>query len=255
MRPDPVRRFVAVAVAALVLLPASLRAETRPDECYAPKSVVSRGSHLQKTGTRLITGEPVKIVAFGSSSTAGAGASDKAHTYPSQLAVELQTRFPQSKVTILNRGVNGEQTQDMLDRLDRDVIAEHPDLVIWQTGSNEILRKSDSKTFRRLVISGVERLKAAGIEVILMDAQYAPRILDNPEYPLFNETLRRIARSVHVALFDRFEAMRFWLASKRQAWSHIVGKDKVHMTDAGYRCVARLVASLIAAEVPAVATR
>lgn len=249
-------RAIATTLAlALLALPASARAQERTDECYAPPSVMALGAPLRHTGNRLLHGLPVKIVAIGSSSTAGTGASDAAHAYPQQLAAELARRFSGSAVTVLNKGVGGEETQDMLARFERDVIAEHPDLVVWQTGSNEILHNGRPEAFRREVLDGLGRLKAAGIETILMDAQYAPRLLENPEYPVFNDILRGVARTSKVALLDRSEAMRFWLGAGRQTWSHMVGKDEVHMTDAGYHCIGRLLASLIVADLPQVAAR
>ena len=245
------------AALALVLLASlgSAHAEERTDECAAPASVMALGAPLRHTGDRLLHGLPLKIVAIGSSSTAGIGASDAAHAYPQQLAAELSRRFPNSAVTVLNKGISGEQTADMVARFGHDVIAEQPDLVIWQTGSNEILRNGDPGLFRDQVLDGIARLKAAGIEIILMDAQYAPRLLDNPQYPAFNDTLRGVARTAKVALLDRFEAMRFWLGPGREPWSRMVAMDQVHMTDAGYHCIGRLVASLIVADLPKVALR
>ena len=61
-------------------------------------------------------------------------------SYPSRLAVELKALFPRVAITVLNRGVSGETARDMLARFDRDVIAEKPDLVLWQVGTNSVLR-------------------------------------------------------------------------------------------------------------------
>lgn len=252
------RSAIALALvlgAAMSLLAAPARAEEPADACSAPPSVMTLGAPLKHTGDRLQRGLPLKIVALGSSSTAGVGASDAAHAYPSQLAAELERRFPKSTVTVLNKGINGEQTKDMLARFERDVLDEHPDLVIWQTGSNEILRKGSPDAFRERVLDGLERLHAANIETILMDAQYAPPILANPEHPVFNGLLRKLARAAKVALLDRFEAMRYWFAKGRANAPAMLGKDDVHMTDAGYHCVGKLLASLIVAELPQIAAR
>lgn len=213
------------------------------------------GIPLKHTGELLLHGLPVKIVAIGSSSTAGAGASDAMHAYPSQLAAALKRRFPSASVTVLNKGVNGEETPEMLARFQRDVFDEHPDLVIWQTGSNEILRHGNPEAFRLQVTDGLNRLHAAGVETILMDAQYAPKILDNPAYASFNEKLRKLALRAKLAFLDRFEAMRYWLIKGRKDGVPFVAKDDVHMTDAGYHCVGQLLASLITAELPRMAAR
>src|SRR5262249_28587830 len=87
----------------------------------------------------LAGGEPIKIVALGSSSTFGAGASTSPASYPSRLAEELARHFPRHEITVLNRGVNGDVATDMLARLDRAVIAEKPDLVLCQGGTHSLL--------------------------------------------------------------------------------------------------------------------
>ena len=95
---------------------------------------------LVRTSRNLAAGLPIKIVALGSSSTYGAGASTSAASYPSRLAVELAQRLPGHEITVLNRGVNGDEASDMLARLETAVIAEKPDLVLWQVGTNSLLR-------------------------------------------------------------------------------------------------------------------
>ena len=72
--------------------------------------------------TKLKNDQPITIVAIGSSSTAGAGASSEASTYPSRLAIELTERFFGHPITVLNR-VGGEEVRDMFKRFDTDVIA------------------------------------------------------------------------------------------------------------------------------------
>src|SRR5262249_29859297 len=90
---------------------------------------------------RLIeSGRPVTIMALGSSSTAGAGASDPSASYPARLEAELRTRFPGIAITVLNRGVNGEEAADMLRRFERAASDDKPDVVLWQLGTNTVLR-------------------------------------------------------------------------------------------------------------------
>ncbi len=225
------------------------------DACAAPRVVLELGAPLARTGMRLMKGLPVKIIAIGSSSTAGVGASDLAHGYPGQLAAELKRLFPANPITVVNKGISGEETPQMLARFDRDVLKERPDLVVWQIGSNEILRRHDPEAFRRQAEDGVSRLAHAGIDVILMDSQYSPRLLKNPQYATFNEIMRSIAKRSKVALLDRFEAMRYWLSSGRMDMPQMISKDQLHMTDATYHCTGALLAQLIEADLPKVAAQ
>jgi acyl-CoA thioesterase-1 len=225
------------------------------DVCAAPRAVLELGAPLARTGLRLMKGLPVMIIAIGSSSTAGVGASDLAHGYPGQLAAELKRLFPANPITVVNKGISGEETPQMLARFDRDVVKQRPDLVIWQIGSNEILRRHDPEAFRVQAEDGIARLAHAGIDVVLMDSQYSPRLLNNPQYATFNDIMRSIAKRSKVALLDRFEAMRYWLASGRMDMPHMISKDQLHMTDATYHCTGALLARLIEADLPKVAAQ
>src|SRR6201989_3304345 len=128
---------------------------------------------LPRTARLLVSGLPIKIVALGSSSTYGAGASTRAACYPSRLAEELVRRFPGHKFTVLNRGVSGEDLSDMLARLDTAVIREKPDLVLWQVGTNSVLENKAVQPHATLLREGLARLRATGADVVLIDLQYA----------------------------------------------------------------------------------
>ena len=109
--------------------------------CTVSLDAVRLANPLTRVAHRLITGEPITIVAIGSSSTAGAGASSPAASYPSRLAGRSHgTLFPRQKFTVINRGVNGEEAADMLKRFDAQVVVEKPDLVLWQLGTNSVIR-------------------------------------------------------------------------------------------------------------------
>ena len=92
-------------------------------------------------------------------------------SYPSRLAVELRALLPRTSITVINRGINGETAQEMLARFDRDVFAAHPDLVLWQVGSNAVLLGRPIAPTGLLIDEGVRRLKVAGSDVVLIDPQ------------------------------------------------------------------------------------
>ena len=82
----------------------------------------------------LIRGKP-KIVAIGSSTTAGEG---NIKPYPDRLLSLLQVPYPNARITMINEGIGGQEAPIELERFDTDVIAEKPDLVIWQVGTNAV---------------------------------------------------------------------------------------------------------------------
>ena len=144
------KRFAVAALLADTGLAAG-GARRNPDAvCDAPLDMIRFANPLSRVSQKLNNGEPITIVAIGSSSTAGAGASSPAANYPSRLQAELKQRFPGHPITVFNRGVNGEEVADMLKRFDAAVIAVKPDLVIWQLGTNSVLRDHQARRPRRV---------------------------------------------------------------------------------------------------------
>jgi acyl-CoA thioesterase-1 len=130
--------LLTVALAAPLAPPAA--ADPARDSCAAPADLTRLRGRLPRTAMRIARHEGLTVVAIGSSSTEGIGASTPAATYPSRVAAELARRLPRQSVTVLNKGVGGETAIEMLARFDRDVFAQNPDLVIWQAGTNSVLR-------------------------------------------------------------------------------------------------------------------
>jgi len=214
--------------------------------CHAPTDLIRLVYPLTRTAQRLAAGAPVTIVAIGSSSTAGAGASSPNASYPSRLAVELKQRFPRSRITVINRGINGEEVRDMLARFQTSVIAEKPDLVLWQVGTNAVLRDDPLAPAGTLIQDGVKQLKAIGADVVLMDPQYAPRVIDKPEIEGMLNLMSAAAKDASVDLFPRFAIMRIWHDVDSMPFNVFVSPDGLHMNDWGYACVANLLGSAIA---------
>jgi acyl-CoA thioesterase-1 len=217
-----------------------------PATCSAPTEFSHFDRPLVRTARRLAGGEPLTIVAIGSSSTAGAGASSPDASYPSRLAVELKQRFPLQDITVLNRGVNGEETEDMMARFASGVIAEHPQLVLWQVGTNSVLRDHPLAPHSAQLHEGIDELKATGADVVLIDPQYAPKVLVKSETPGMVEQIAAAAKEENVDLFRRFAVMRNWFEVQHLPFDTFVSPDGLHMNDWGYACVAKLLATGIA---------
>jgi acyl-CoA thioesterase-1 len=215
--------------------------------CTAPQEITRLTVTLPNTARAIRSGKALVIVAIGSSSTQGVGASDPAHTYPALLAEELGRRWPQLAVTVINKGVAGEIASQMVARFERDVLPYRPELVIWQTGSNQALRGGDIEGYAGTIREGISRLKAARFDVVLMDPQFAPRILARPTHLLIVDSISAVANEMKVAVFRRFTVMRHWVWSGQYKMEDIISSDGLHMNDVSYSCIARLLADSLAA--------
>ena len=214
--------------------------------CRAPFELVRFVHPLKRAAEKLANGEDLTIVAIGSSSTAGAGASSQAASYPSRLAAELTQLFPGHSITVLNRGVNGEEAREMLDRFETNVIAEKPDLVLWQVGTNSVLRDHPLAPTSLLIREGVRRLKASGADVVLIDPQFAPRVIAKPEAEVMVGLISSAAKEANVDLFQRFAVMRYWHKTDHIPFTAFITPDDLHLNDWSYGCWAKLLGSAIA---------
>lgn len=221
-----------------------LNAVFKAQPCVPSKSLAQLDAPITRVAKRLDAHEPVTIVAVGSSSTGGSGASSAAFSYPSRLERELRQRFPGSSITVFNRGINGEDASDMMARMDA-VLEPKPDLVIWQLGTNTVLRDGSIPATGELLQAGITRIKKTGADVLLIDPQFAPRVNAKPAVNDMVGLIAYVAKQAHVPLFRRYVAMRHWHEDQAIAFDRFISADGLHMNDWGYSCLARLLAENI----------
>lgn len=209
--------------------------------CLPPKGGYQKMGSLPHVASKLIAGQPVTIIAFGSSSTQGYGSSSQEFTYPNRLAAQLRRHYPTADIVVLNRGKGGEDAAEMMRRLQTEVIDMKPDLVIWQVGTNAVLRNIDPAEIAHLVEDGVGRIQAAGSDVVLVDPQYSPRVNEKAENAgKMIRLLSRVAELRKIGVFPRFEVMRDWHEKQSIPTEEFITPDGLHMNDWGYACFAQL---------------
>jgi acyl-CoA thioesterase I len=240
------KRTSVAALLTVLALPLAARAEAPAPTCDAPLDVIRLANPLSRLAQKLAAGAPITIVAIGSSSTAGAGASSPAANYPSRLQAELRQRFPGQSITVFNRGVNGEEIADMLKRFDTAVVAAKPDLVLWQLGTNSVLRDHQLADHGASIRLGLARIRATGADIVLIDPQYAPKVIAKPEAGPMVELLAATAKQEDVDLFPRFNVMKHWYNVDHLTFSSFVSPDGVHMNDWSYGCLAKALSVAIA---------
>ena len=176
---------------------------------------------------------------MGSSSTWGAGASGPAANYPNQLAADLNARFPKHSFTVLNAGVGGEEVPDMLKRFDTAVVAVKPDLVLWQLGTNAVIRDQKTSSQDSFIREGLKKIRSVGADIVLIDPQFAPKVIAKPEAELMVSYIAATSKQEDIDLFRRFEAMKRWNVVDKIPMETFVSPDGLHMNDWGYACMAK----------------
>ena len=97
-------------------------------------------------------------------------------------------------------------------RLERDVLALSPDLVLWQVGTNDALRGLDPALVRKALVEGIRRVRAAGADIVLIDPQLMPDVPAGSAVLGMVEMIGAAAEASGVPVLRRYELMRYWIA-------------------------------------------
>jgi len=159
--------------------------------------------------------------------------------------VALTNRFPAARVTVYNRAVARQTTQEMAARLDHEVIALKPTLVIWETGTTDAVRGTELDEFRQTIQAGIDRLRASGVEVVFMDMQFSRHTHAVINFDRYESILREVTDANDVPLFRRHDIMHHWAES---GLFDLLTEDhaKLHLLASRlYDCIGRAMADFI----------
>ena len=235
--------LLAAAGIGLLLLPGI--APTQEQNCAVPTSFYETEPTLPKTAAALAGGQTILIVTIGGASTLGQAAGGPDLAWPARLAVALTSRFPAARVTVHNRAVARQTTQEMAARLDHEVIALKPLLVIWETGTTDAVRATELDEFRQTIQDGIDRLRESGAEVAFMDMQFSRHTNAVINFDRYENVLREVTDANEVPLFRRHDIMHHWAESG--LFDLMTGDHaKPHLLASRlYDCIGRAVADFI----------
>jgi len=155
----------------------------------------------------------IKVVALGSSSTAGA---DGVIPFPPRLEMLLRQHYFGRMIDVINRGIGGQEAPEEMSRIEADVIAEAPSLVIWQVGTNAVYKGYNPDEVRATIAVGLDVLAPLPMDVVLMDSQYTRAIVEPADTTLklantIMSLISDVAAQKGVNLFRRFALMKRWI--------------------------------------------
>jgi acyl-CoA thioesterase I len=214
-------------------------------ECRAPGSKLYTLAALKRTKAALKARKTIRVLAYGSSSTAGVGASSTIASYPVRLEGELEKLFRGIDFDILNLGLSGELAAGTAERIRSTVSEAAPDLVIWQVGTNDALARVPAASFTSTLESTLKWLAEHRVDTVLVDPQYTSRLGANEDYREITDIIEDVARRNRVPLVRRFEAMQYLAHLRAGAERLYLASDHFHLNDLGYRCMAEQAARAI----------
>ncbi|MCA0319109.1 MAG: SGNH/GDSL hydrolase family protein [Proteobacteria bacterium] len=214
-------------------------------QCPVPSlaGAVSAAS-LPQTAARLKGGQVVRILAIGSSTTAGVGSGGLGFAH--RLGPILKSRFPRATIEVVVSGVSGETASGAAGRLASELVRHKPLLVVWQVGTNDANFGVSSDSLRATVSGGIRAIRAAGAEALLVDPQYSRWAERSNATEVAARIVAEEAGRQGVPVVRRYAAMRLVAASNRSAFDGLIAWDGLHLTASGHACMAEQVAGTIA---------
>jgi len=220
---------------------------------YIPAHADAFPHRLPYFANRLRGEGAIKIVAIGSSSTAGEG---DIVPYTYRLETALRAKYPGRMIDVLNRGIGGQEAPDELARMQTNAIDEAPSLTIWQVGTNAVWQRGhDLDDVAAAIGQGLRLLAGAPtpMDVVLMDPQYAPALLTADKIDATRRMLsliNQLATAANVNVFRRFDLMRRFLEVERHSFDTIIDptdENRLHQSDFSARRIGYELCETIAA--------
>jgi lysophospholipase L1-like esterase len=190
-----------------------------------------------------------RIVFFGDSITeAGAGP----HGYVTLARQALAAASPDTPPEVIGAGISGNRVPDLLARLDRDVLARKPDVVVIYIGINDVWHSQNGRgtpkgEFEKGLRTLVEKIRAVGGKPVLC----TPTVIGEKKAgtnPLdgmldeYAEITRGVSAETKAPLIDLRAACIAHLAehNKADAKEGVLTTDGVHLTPAGDQFIAAM---------------
>ena len=213
-------------------------------QCRAAKELLELGNPLAIAKAAVAEERELRVVALGSSSTQGYGASNPQYAYPAQLRMRLQKAMPDIQIHVWNKGVGGQDAAEMVERMKADVKPEHAHIVVWQVGTNSAIRRDPLTKFAEKLRTGIDIGHSLGANFIMMNLQYVPAVVALPDEEEYAQAMADVAKEKGVGLFRRLEIMKAWY-NDGMPYAQFVINDGLHLNDFGQKCIAKLLSQAI----------
>jgi len=215
------------------------------ETCELPPDLPPITAKLPHLAERLRAKQAVKIVAIGGASTKGAAAGSADLAYPHRMQLALAADYPDVPITVVNKGVPRQSTQQMVERFPSDVLAEDPVLVVWETGITDAVRGIEIDDFAAAVQAGIDEVKARAIDMLLVDMQFSRRSSTVINFEQYLNALHRVGDLNGVYVFPRFELMRYWSEQNVFNFDEVADEERARLAAKVYQCIGSELASAI----------
>jgi len=111
--------------------------------------------------------------------------------------------------------------------------------VLWQLGTNSVIRDHMFTDHGAAIRDGLNKIRAVGADIVLIDPQFAPKVIVKPDAEHMVELIATTAKAEDVDLFRRFDVMKRWREVDHLGFETFVSPDGLHMNDWSYACMGK----------------
>ncbi len=160
------------------------------------------------------------------------------------------------EVKVINAGISGHKSTDMLARLQKDVLSHNPTWVSISCGVNDVWHQFKPEPtgvklpdYKKNMTEIVDRCQKTGAKVLLLTATPIHENLDSKENKVlrdYNAFLRQLAKEKKLILCDLNQTFETWYKKKMND-KLLMTTDGVHMKSRGNRVMAAEIALALGA--------
>jgi hypothetical protein len=224
-----------------LLLPVAALAEA-PQECLVAQHQVEHIFPLPQVA-RAIVAKQLNVLVIGAGSSTLPDRNGASSAYPARLQAALTELLPGVTVKVAADVKPRRTAIAMVQTLKGALAAAKPALVIWETGTVDAIHAVDPDQFNDALVQGIGMVRAAGADLVLVNAQYSPRTESMIALGSYVDDMRWVALQHEVPLFNRFEIMKLW--ADLGTFNFIDAPNKFDMAKRVHNCIGWLLAGLV----------
>jgi lysophospholipase L1-like esterase len=233
-----------IVVALLCVLSGGAAIAKEGNECITAAGVIAPDFSLPHVALA-IARKKLDVAIVGSASSELNGPAGTNIAYPTRLEEALRSLLPGVTVKVATYARPRETASEMEAKLPRIISESKPALLVWQTGTADAIRGVDPEEFRVALDDGVDKLRAADVDVVFMNMQYSPRTEAMLAVTAYADAMRIVALKREAVLFDRFTIMKRW--NEGGVFDLYGATRTTNVAERVHDCLGRLLADVVIA--------
>jgi hypothetical protein len=225
-------------------------APTVPAQCQVSADLLENDAPLARVAAVLASKRPLRILVLGTAGFSSLGADAAAKAYPARLRAALEGALPGREIDIAVVLHAGETAERQVVQLPALLARHRPDLVVWQTGTVDVMRGADLDGFAAALVAGAAEVQATSADLVLMQPQYGSRAEAVRDMAPYLDAMEQASRGRDIGLFRRHAAMREWADAGWMNLAATARAEQLAIAERVHDCVGRQLAALILAARP-----